>query len=178
MAQNLGIKTSLGLIPTDVRSVAKAGGEVLLVLFLVLIIPIIFVFYATPDVLMLSTVGSFVLAFGLPVLLISVRHSVRLTRIRMIQIFQKNFDIPTRAQKENMQSNNEPAPEENASMVSSFEFVVGKYVHDIPQVKDFTAVNINQVPLRGGSVCLNSPGQFYKWFPPLVMPQPGLAAAH
>lgn len=31
---------------------------------------------------------------------------------------------------------------------------------------------------RGGSLCLNSPGQFYKWLPPLVMLQPGLAAAH
>jgi hypothetical protein len=36
---------------------------------------------------------------------------------------------------------------------------------------------IRIVLVRGGSVCLNSPGQFYKWFLPLVMPQPGLAAA-
>jgi hypothetical protein len=31
--------------------------------------------------------------------------------------------------------------------------------------------------LRGGSVCLNRLEHFYKWILPLVMPQPGLAAA-
>jgi Fic family protein len=53
-------------------------------------------------------------------------------------------------------------------------------IHDLFQQNPYLTANllVERTGLRGGSVCLNSRGTFYKWFLPLIMPQPGLAAVH